>query len=237
MNHPIVESCDAITLIAGGPCTRADLALARRRAPVIVAVDGGADRALALGAEPVAVIGDFDSLSEAARQRLGPARLHRIAEQETTDFDKALRSVAAPFVLALGVAGGRIDHELAVLNALVQHQAAGRAVPCLLIGVQDVIFAAPPELTLRLRVGDRLSLFPMGRVTGDSVGLRWPITGLNFAPDGRIGTSNTVTQAEVQLRFDAPNMLVMLPRARLDAALRALVPGFRLPRRSEAGVR
>ena len=49
MNQPIVESPDAVTLIAGGPCTARDLALALRHAPVLVAADGGADRALGYG--------------------------------------------------------------------------------------------------------------------------------------------------------------------------------------------
>lgn len=222
MNQPIVESRDAVTLIAGGPCTARDLALALRRAPVLVAADGGADRALALGRDPVAVIGDFDSVSAAARQRLA-GRLFPIAEQETTDFDKALRSVSAPFLLAVGVAGGRVDHELAVLSGLVRHRAEGGRMPCLLIGAQDVIFAAPPVLDLRLHPGDRLSLFPMARVTGRSRGLQWPIDGLDLAPDGRIGTSNRVSAPRVRLEFDAPGMLVILPRARLDAALRGLL--------------
>lgn len=218
MNQPIVESPDAVTLIAGGPCTARDLALALRHAPVLVAADGGADRALALGAEPVAVIGDFDSVSAATQQRLA-GRLFPIAEQETTDFDKALRSIAAPFLLAVGVAGGRVDHELAVLSALVRYRAEGGGMPCLLIGAQDVIFAAPPVLDLALVPGDRLSLFPLAPVRGRSLGLHWPIDGLDMAPDGRIGTSNRVSEARVRLEFDQPGMLVILPRARLDAAL------------------
>lgn len=204
--------------MGGGPVSRRDLALARARAPVLVAADGGADRVLAAGLMPEAVIGDFDSISPAARGVLGPERCHVIAEQDTTDFDKALRNVEAPFVLGLGFAGARLDHGLAVLNALVRH--AGRV--CVVIGPQDIVFAAPPEMVLRLRVGDRLSLFPFAEVTGRSHGLRWPIDGLGFAAAGMIGTSNEVSAPEVRLSFDQPGMLVILPRARLDAALFAL---------------
>lgn len=225
MNRWIVESSGGITVIAGGPVAARDLALALRRAPALVAADGGADRALALGAEPLAVVGDFDSLGADARRRLA-GRLHEVAEQETTDFDKALRSVAARFVLALGVLGGRVDHELAVLTALAGH----RGFPVLAVGREDVVFAAPAALRLALRAGDRLSLYPLARVTGVSEGLDWPIDGLVLAPDGRIGTSNRVTSGPVSLRFDSPGMLVILPRGRLDAALDALSPGWRGPR-------
>lgn len=215
MNHKIVQSTDGITLLAGGPVSRQDFRAALRLAPTLVAADGGADRALALGQEPVAVIGDMDSISAAARARLGPA-VHEVAEQDSTDFDKALRHIEAPFVLVLGCLGGRVDHELAVLSVLVRRP----DIPCLLIGREDVIFAAPPKLEIAMQAGDRFSLFPMAVVTGRSTGLHWPIDGLRFAPDGRGGTSNVAT-GPVRLEMHAPGMLVIVPRPRLREALAA----------------
>ncbi len=217
VNQVIVESLEGVTLCGGGPFGAAALRRALRFAPVIVGADGGADRLLAMGVEPQAVIGDFDSISDAARVRLA-GRLFPIAEQETTDFDKALRSIHAPFVLGLGFAGARLDHGLAVLNALVR-QSDKR---CLVLSPQDVTFLAPPDLALTLPVGTRLSLFPMGAVGGESEGLRWPVNGLRFAPDGMIGTSNEVSDARVRLRFDADRMLVILPLRQLPAVLRGL---------------
>ncbi len=214
----IIDSATPLTLIAGGPVRRIDLRAALRLAPRLVAADGGADRALALGARPEAVIGDMDSVGEAARESLGPARFHAIEEQESTDFDKALRHMRAPLVLGLGCLGGRVDHELAVLNALVRTDTR-----CLLIGRQDLVFHAGAGVDLALRTGDRLSLFPMASVTGRSEGLEWPVDGLEFAPDGRIGTSNRVT-GPVRLHFDAPGMLVLVPRSRLGAVVSALAP-------------
>ena len=222
MNQPIVDARAGVTLVAGGPFSARDLAMATRRAPVVVAADGGADRALALGAIPQAVIGDFDSISAAAKLRLGPV-LHRIDEQETTDFDKTLRSIAAPFVIALGVLGGRLDHELAALSTLVAQ--AGR--PVVALGRVDVVFAAPARLQMSLQPGDRLSLYPLRPAQGTSRGLDWPIDGLVLAPDGRLGTSNRVTSGPVTLQFDTSGMLVILPRTRLDVVLDAISPGWR----------
>ncbi len=221
MNRAIVESSAGVTLVAGGPVAARAARDAVARAPLVVAADGGADRALALGLDPVAVIGDLDSIG-AARARLA-GRLHHVAEQETTDFDKALAAVAAPFVLALGVLGGRVDHALAALSTLVGQ--AGRAVVAL--GRHDAVFAAPPALDLALAAGDRVSLFPLLPVAGESAGLDWPIAGLDLRPGGRIGTSNRVSRGPVSLRFAGPGMVVILPRARLDAALDALCPGWR----------
>ena len=219
MNSPIVQSTDGVTLAGGGPFSARDLALALARAPVPVAADGGADRLLRLGVTPQAVIGDMDSISDAARAVIPADHLHRIAEQVTTDFDKALRGIKAPLVLALGFAGARLDHGLAAMSTLIAR--AERR--CILIGPKDVAFAAPARLTLALQPGAPLSLFPMAVVTGRSVGLEWPIDGIRFAPDGMIGTSNRVTARRVVLEFDQTGMLVILPRRRLDAVIRALL--------------
>jgi thiamine pyrophosphokinase len=214
----IVESSGAITLVGGGALPRRDLALAMARAPRLVAVDGGANRLLDWGLTPEAVIGDMDSVRPDVRAALPARILHEMAEQDTTDFDKALRSVRAPLVLAVGFQGARLDHGLAVLTALVAHARQN----CIVIGAADIVFHAPPRLALNMRLGDRLSLFPMARVTGRSTGLRWAIDGIDFAPDGMIGTSNQVVARQVALEFDMPGMLVILPRQRLDAAVAAL---------------
>lgn len=221
MNTPLVQARTGITIVGGGPVSRPQLTRALSRAPVLVAADGGADRLLALGHEPQVVIGDMDSISDPARARLAD-RLHPLPEQATTDFDKTLRSVSSPFVLALGFAGGRMDHGLAVMHGLV----ARPEVAAIVLGPKDLAFHAPPgrALRLRLRPGEPLSLFPMAPVTGESEGLEWPISGLNFSPAGQIGTSNRVTAPEVRLRFDGAGMLVILPLRRLDAAISALAP-------------
>jgi thiamine pyrophosphokinase len=220
MNSPIVQTTQGITLAGGGPFGRRDLGLCLSRAPVAVAADGGADRLLRLGVVPAAVIGDFDSISDAARSKIPMESQYLVPEQSTTDFDKALRGIVAPFVLALGFAGARLDHGLAAMHTLVSHP--GRR--CILIGPNDIAFAAPSRLELSLGPGEPLSLFPMAPVTGQSEGLEWPIAGLSFSPAGQIGTSNLVVARRVVLEFDAPGMLVILPRRRLDAAIRALVP-------------
>jgi thiamine pyrophosphokinase len=220
MKRAIVQSRNGVTLIGGGPLTAAALSRALALAPRLVAADGGADRALALGHMPEAVIGDFDSITPSALARLPEAALHRIMEQETTDFDKALRHIAAPFVLAVGFSGARLDHGLAVFNALAR-QPEQR---CIVLGGHDLCFLAPTDLRLNLRPGTRLSLFPLGPVSGESSGLRWPINGIDFAPAGMVGTSNEATSGEVRLRFSAPRMLVILPRVELPRAIASLAP-------------
>ncbi len=184
----------------------------------LVAADGGADLARACNLTPRAIIGDLDSLSEGERRALPSDRLHPIAEQETTDFDKALRSITAPVVLAVGFHGGRLDHQLAVLTGLTHHPDRR----CILVGPEDITCLCPPRIALDLPVESRLSLFPMAEVTGTSQGLHWPIDGLTFRPDARIATSNRVADKRVCLSMDRPGMLLILPRPALRPLLAAL---------------
>src|SRR6056297_4352478 len=213
----IVRENEAITLIGGARVAQDELAAALRLAPLVVAADGGADTALAAGLTPRAVIGDFDSISAAARARLPGDTLHPIPDQDSTDFEKCLARIDAPFIIGLGFTGDRLDHHMAACNALVRH--AGRR--CVLLGAHDLVFLCPPVLDLPLEPGCRISLFPMGAVEGVSDGLEWPIGGINFAPDGRVGTSNRALGA-VSLSVTTPKMLVALPAHTLEAVVRAL---------------
>lgn len=167
---------------------------------------------------PDAVIGDFDSLPDDIRAKIPAERLHRVAEQDSTDFDKALRHIAAPLVLAVGFTGQRLDHELAVYNALVRN-ANRRAI---VVGAYDICFHLGTELRLELPVGSRLSLFPMAELRCASTGLRWATDDIAFSPSGRVGTSNMVAHSPVTLRPGGPGMLVILPRAQIRPVIQAL---------------
>ncbi|WP_246043878.1 thiamine diphosphokinase [Ruegeria sediminis] len=216
----IVRSDNPITLVGGGQIGPDDLNLTLNGVSCLVAADGGARAVLASGRLPDVVIGDFDSLQPGDLQRIPEDRLFPIREQDTTDFDKALRNVEAPLVLGVGFSGARVDHQLAVFNSLVRRQEQ----PCLVLGEREVIFHAPPWIRLPVTPGSVVSLFPMRRVTGRSQGLEWPIDGLVLEPDGRIGTSNR-SLGEVVLEMEGPGLLVMVPREALEVVTQAFLSG------------
>jgi len=216
---PICVCAAPVTLIGGAAIRSEDLAAALGHAPTLVAADGGADAALAQGLTPMAVVGDFDSISTDARRRLSPDILYEVFEQDSTDFDKALRRLEAPLILAVGFTGARLDHSLAVFHTL----AARPDRRCLVIGDHDIVFLAPPRIALDLPAGARVSLFPMAEVSGRSEGLRWPIDGLRFHPAERIGTSNAAVGGPVGLEIERPALLVILPRGELAPTIAALL--------------
>ncbi|MEC8575472.1 MAG: thiamine diphosphokinase [Pseudomonadota bacterium] len=218
MTEVIVDRRQPVTLVGAGVLGAQDLALSLGLAPTLVAADGGALHALEAGHLPEAVIGDLDSLPQELRADIPAGRLHHVSEQTTTDFDKALRMIRAPLVIAVGFMGGRIDHQLAGFNTLLQPHPS----PCVLLGAQEVVFHLRAPFSLPMEAGEVVSLFPMQPVRGRSEGLEWPIDGLELDPMARIGTSNRTT-GPLRLEADGPGLLVILPRARLADVVAALV--------------
>jgi thiamine pyrophosphokinase len=213
----IVSENEPITIVGGAHFSQRLLLESLKRAPVVYAADGGANLCMQYGCQPKQVIGDLDSLSPSLRSELDPSRVIHVPEQDTTDFEKLLIRVDAPFMLAVGFMGGRIDHQMAVQTVLTAY--AHRKIIC--VGDEDVMFVSPPEIDLPLDAGTRISLYPMAPVQARSTGLYWPTDGLSFAPDGQIGTSNKATR-HVTLLPSAPCMLVVLSKTCLDIAIDAM---------------
>lgn len=195
------------TLVGGAPTTTGLIDIALTYAPRLVAVDGGANTLLNLGRRPDLVVGDLDSISDAARTAFADRIVH-IAEQDSTDFAKALRTSPARLTIAVGFVGARVDHLLSVLTEIARSRAR-----VILLGDDDCICLMPPRLSLDLVAGTRVSLWPLGPAEGTSTGLKWPIDGLSFSPTTRTGTSNEAT-GPVTLAMQG-DMLLILPAAEL----------------------
>lgn len=224
MNKLIVDEMSPVTLIGGGELGEDDLNWALSLTNSLVAADGGAAYALAQNQMPSAVIGDFDSISPQIQSQIPTERLFHVGEQDSTDFEKALRAIRAPLVVAVGFLGGRVDHQLAVLNTLVRDIGP----PCIVLGTQEVIFHLPARIALPLKPGETVSLFPLREVRAGSTGLHWPLEGLVMQPGGQIGTSNRAL-GPVTLTTDGPGLLGMVPRRHLPDLMQALLE---LPRES-----
>ena len=209
---------DNVTLLGGGELDRATVSELLTLAPNLVACDGAAGRALEMGLMPDRVVGDLDSIDAGTRARLGPGIVFEISEQDSTDFDKALRTTEAPLILGAGFMGRRLDHELACYNALVRHP--GRR--CILVGEEDICFHAPGRVVLAMAPGTRVSLFPMAALEVTASGLEWPLDRLALAPWGRVGTSNRAVEPRVEIDPGGDGLLVILPRQALRVAMAAL---------------
>jgi thiamine pyrophosphokinase len=214
MSDPFVQTLEIVTLVGAGPVNMGDLKEVLTRAPFCVGVDGGTEIVRNYGKVPNFVIGDMDSADALSIEGLDPATVLQVDEQESTDFDKALRNIKAPLVLGLGFVGGRIDHQLAVFSTLVRYPQKR----CILIGPEDIVFHLPEHLEIELPEGSRFSIFPLRPGRAVSSGLEWPLDGLFLEAGGMLGTSNMVTKGSVRIRAMQPGLLAILPRQALAAA-------------------
>ena len=214
----IVSETGLICLIGGGAVDFEAVQDLVVRGAILVAADGGADHARALGLRPVAVIGDMDSISPETRDQFGDV-LHHIPEQDSTDFEKSLRVLDVAGIIGFGFLGPRADHGLAAMQALARHQGA----PVILQSAQDVVFHLPAhrEMAFELPPETRVSLFPFASVACAAEGLRWPLDGLTFDPMGQIGTSNKATGGALRLMAKGAGLLAILPARHRDQVLQS----------------
>lgn len=217
MIAPIVSSSKPITLIGGAEPAKGALTIALKYGEIVVCADGGAEFAHREGLTPAAIIGDMDSISARSKSFFKDV-IYEVSEQDSTDFDKALRHTETPLILGVGFTGARIDHELGSLAVLARYPDRR----CILIGEETITVLCPPQISLDLAPETPVSLFPMAEVRCDSSGLRWDTTGLEFAPDGQIGTLNKAT-GPITIAPDRPKMVLILPRDALDVTVRALL--------------
>ena len=215
---------DGVLAIVGGGTVDTDL-LRQLRADgaFLVGADGGGDVIAEAGFVPEAIIGDMDSLEDPDSWE-GNTQLVRIAEQETTDFEKTLYATTAPVTVALGMTGKRFDHTLAALDAVARYARDRRIV---LVDEHDIALAVSGEFSFAVAAGERVSVHPLAPVTfARSAGLNYPLDGLRLAPGERTGTSNAATVGPFSIEPGAGERgawLLILDKRHLQALIDRLL--------------
>ena len=200
-----------VLLIGNGETLPADyLAGLVQKADSILAADGGADRALAAGVTPNAVIGDLDSVSSAAKKQLGEEKFIFVDNQNNTDLEKSLDWIVqnnCKECVICGFAGGRLDFTLGNFLSVYPY-----------VKKMDICFAGPGWKIYPLaagrkfacKKGARVSLIPLKMCTGVTLkGLKYPLENahLSWEHAGR-SLSNQTTGKEFQISLKTGYMLV-----------------------------
>jgi thiamine pyrophosphokinase len=187
-----------VAILANGDPPSAELArLVTDQHDMLIATDGAAHKAAALGLAPALICGDFDSLDvNAARRQFPASEFVETPDQNLADLEKALllaRERGATEVTLLGASGGRIDHALTAVALLLRYQREivlvlqhdGSTVRAL-SGTPDT----PGRLCLATRPGDTISLIAFSPANRVSVsGVAWPLEDAPL-PVGTHGVSN-----------------------------------------------
>ena len=204
---------DTVVVVAGGspPSSRA-LEAIPAGAPV-VAADGGADHALALGLEVELAIGDFDSATQEALEAARRAERHPV-DKDATDLELALRAALAwqpRRILVVGGIEGRLDHLLGELLVLGADELAGIQVDAVL--GEALVHVIRGERVLSGSEGELISLFALSAPAMgiETEGLVYPLRGETLVPGSSRGISNVFAAREARISLERGLLLAVRP--------------------------
>jgi thiamine pyrophosphokinase len=188
---------------------------------LVIAADGGALKAEALGYPPRVVVGDADSLATSDVERFraaGAEIVIRPADKDESDTELALNealSRGAARVVIVGAFGGRrLEHTLANILLLASERLTGRDI-CMADGTSTLrVMHNRETLDLAGSVGDYVSLLPLTwHVSGvTTVGLRYALTREMLEQGPARGLSNELTTSAATIQIDQGRLAVVHTR-------------------------
>lgn len=180
----------------------------------LIAADGGADVALALGLLPDLVVGDLDSIDPETLERLRilcPVRSFPVRKDKTDTHlaIEAATGAGANEVVVCGAFGDRHDHNLGLVLLL-----AGLPPfpPVRLVGSRYEAFLAGPYSLFCGSPGDAISLLPLSPVViGVSTeGLSYPLDGAALTWGETLGVSNEMVGGEASVSVAGEGRLLVV---------------------------
>ena len=208
-------------IVANGDFPRKEYPLwLLKNADVVVCCDSATSvrRLEKLGVEPVAVVGDMDSLPPGRMKALGK-RAVRVEEQDYNDLNKAFVWLLDNYpqvsdIQILGAMGKSEAHALGNLSYLMfwerEHRLSERGIRVEMVSDYNTAYAVCDSCELHVGEGRKISFFsddPELRIA--STGLQWPTDGVSFDFWFR-GTLNRAVSDVVSLRFNHPAPVLVI---------------------------
>ncbi len=199
-------------ILSAGPVSDIEaLRLLLRPDDVFIAADGGQRLAAMFGVVPHAIVADFDS-SEQADITADVDLVRLPVHKDCTDTAAAVayaRDKGFCDFLLLGCTGGRLDHQYAAMQLLVQ-LAMDNCTAVLADECNEIYVTTTSPTLIAPRVGWTLSLFAFGApVRGLSIrGAVYELTKYDLLPADSLCVSNAVEQEPCQITFDEGTVLV-----------------------------
>ena len=176
----------------------------------ILALDGGADISLKAGIMPNLVIGDLDSISENAKNKIGREKLLKVSRQDNTDLEKGLdfaRYFKVPNITIICAEGGRLDFTLSnfssVFNYIDKANIVFKTSSC-------DIYPLKKSKKFECKKGTKISLMPMGNITGLTLkNLKYSLKNATFKI-GQTAVSNIALKNTFEVSFKKGQLLVII---------------------------
>jgi thiamine pyrophosphokinase len=185
---------------------------------LLIAADGGARHARALGLVPHIVVGDLDSLPPEERRALEQAgarfEIHSPHKDET-DLELALRVAfreETHQAIITAALGARWDQSLANVLLLAHPDFSG--LPIRIVDGADTLTVVRDQATVSGAPGDTLSLLPLaGDAEGVTLtGLEYPLSDAVLRFGSTIGVSNVLVEPQAAISVRHGSLLVIHTR-------------------------
>lgn len=194
-----------------------------RHYDIVIAIDGGLEKADGLGIMPTHIVGDFDTVSKeilnkySRNDKINIKRL--IPEKDFTDTQVALSTALDNGCTHIEIAGGtgtRLDHTIANIHIL--QMALGRCEDAVIINENNRIRLVNGKRTVKKTdvFGKYISLLPLTEhVKNVSLrGFKYPLDNYDFDVKTTLslGVSNELAKEEAEVELDE-GVLIMIESA------------------------
>jgi len=216
-----MESNKRAIVITGGSLVEAITSDDLGRFDVLIAADSGVDAAHGLGLDPDVVVGDFDSVTQAAldyARRAGAMVIPASRDKDFTDTELAVdhaASLGASHITVVSSGGGRLDHPQGMVCSLANPALRNIEVDAI-IGIAHLsVLHGGDTRHIPRRGSEILALHAMhgpaeGIVTN---GLRWNLNDETLQPWSSRGVSNQMTTAVAEIFLRSGVLAVIQPLA------------------------
>ena len=214
-SHHIVRDDQepALIIANGAACSQELMGQLLEWSPLVVVLDSAIERVIELGIKVDVLIGDFDRDFDADsyRERQYPIEIVHIADQNSTDLDKAFNYLikrGIPAANVIWATGKRADHTITNITSIVKYKDA------LKITIYDDysrIYTLNKEFKKWYEKDTIISLIPIGEVTNiTTTNLLYPLTDESLILGDRTGSSNSVAEdGIVTIQYKNGNLLMM----------------------------
>lgn len=180
---------------------------------ILIAADGGARHALALGLTPNIIIGDLDSLpANFEPSTFNGEIIQHPRDKNESDLELAIQhalSLNPAEIIIIAALGGRMDQTLANIALLSGLQLAACNAQ-LNDGVEEIFFCWD-QVQVKGRSGDLVSLIPwQGKVTGIvTKHLKWRLQNETLFPEKSRGISNEMMNDAAMIQIKSGLLLII----------------------------
>lgn len=213
-HHIVRDDQEAALIIANGAaCSQELMGQLLEWSPLVVVLDSAIERVIELGIKVDVLIGDFDRDFDADsyRERQYPIEIVHIADQNSTDLDKAFNYLikrGIPAANVIWATGKRADHTITNITSIVKYK---ELLKITMYDDYSRIYTLNKEFKKWYEKDTIISLIPVGEVTNiTSTNLLYPLRDESLVIGERTGSSNSVLEdGLVTIQYKNGSLLMM----------------------------